>query len=425
MARDFFFSYTRSDNSPYLKRFFKDLSTEVCMLRGLPPTAEVGFFDQQDLELGEDWDRGLVEALQSARTMVAIASPSYWKSEYCGREWALFQARLALATPRGEKPPPLLKPVMWYPFRIDGLPTAVTRGQLKFGDPQAVHNQQGLRYMLKQPREQKSAYNKLVDALAKEIVEAADAHQVPSLRPLPRLAEVEPAFPAKAASVAGVGVAVLPPVTHIGPKHVTFIYVAAAPQSFGAARTADPYIESGGPDWKPFYPVDKTRVHLFLQRVAAGDDLAFTSEMMPFGPSLISRIDEAWDKRQIVVVVVDPWTVHWDAHRATPEYQAVLQRLDKRLDYHWCVLVPWNESDLEAMAERDRITNTVRNTFDRHANLAPNPMFYRDGIRSADELKRVLGDVLTRLKEEIKKRAPVTMPIPVGPSKSVVTGTST
>jgi hypothetical protein len=76
------------------------------------------------------------------------------------------------------------------------------------------------------------------------------------------------------------------------------------------------------------------------------------------------------------------------------------------------------------MAERDAITATVRSTFDRHANLAPNPMFYRDGIRSVDELRRSLGDVLTRLKEEIKKRAPVSMPIPAGPAKSVVTGPS-
>ncbi|MGZ5268592.1 MAG: hypothetical protein ACXWCC_17565, partial [Caldimonas sp.] len=103
----------------------------------------------------------------------------------------------------------------------------------------------------------------------------------------------------------------------------------------------------------------------------------------------------------------------------------LLKALDSRLDYHWCVLVPWNESDAEAMADRAAITATVRDTFDRHANLAPNPMFYRDGIKNADELRTALGDVLTRLKEEIKKRAPVSMPIPAGPAKTVVTGPST
>jgi FxsC-like protein len=429
MARDFFFSYARSDNSPYLKRFFDDLSLEVRMLRGLPASAEVGFFDQRDLALGEDWDAALVAALQSVKVMIAIASPSYWKSEYCGTEWALFRARLAQATPAGAPAPPLLKPIVWWPFKIDELPAALTQGQLTFGDPQAVHNQRGLRYLLKQMREQESAYNELVESLAKQIVDAADANPVPALDAVPKLAGVASAFAAGGAAAAANGAAggaaastTTPPPS--GPKHVAFVYVAAHPQEFGGARKADPYVESGGADWKPFYPVHTTRVHRFVQSVVAGDDLDFTSEAMPFGSNLIARIDEAWRQRQIVVLVVDPWSVHWDAQRAAPEYQALLQQLDSRLDYHWCVLVPWNDADADAMAERDAITATVRRTFDRHANLAPNPMFYRDGIRSADELKRVLGDVLTRLKEEIKKRAPVTMPIPAGPAKSVVFGPS-
>jgi FxsC-like protein len=423
MARDFFFSYTRGNNDPYLKKFFDDLAEEVRTLRGLPAGAEVGFFDQRDLELGEDWDAGLVDALQSAKVMVAIASPGYWKSEYCGKEWALFRARVMQAAAASGKPAPLLKPVVWVPFKIDELPAAVTSGQLTFGDPQAIHNQRGMRYLLKQIQEQRAAYNDVVDALAREIVDAADQHPLAPLPAVPQLAKVAPAFGGRLAPVAAGGVASAPIVASpSGPKHVAFIYVAAHPQSFGAARKAEPYVEAGGPDWKPFYPVNTTRVHRFVQSIVAGDDLDFTSETMPFGANLIARIDEAWRQRQIVVLVVDPWSVHWDAQRAAPEYQALLHELDCRLDYHWCVLVPWNENDADAMAERDAITATVRSTFDRHANLAPNPMFYRDGIRSADDLKRSLGDVLTRLKEEIKKRAPVAMPIPAGPSKTVVTG---
>lgn len=428
MERDFFFSYTRGNNDPYLKKFFDDLSEEVRTLRGLPAGSEVGFFDQRDLELGEDWDSGLVDALQSAKVMVAIASPGYWKSEYCGKEWALFRARLTQAA-GGAKPAPLLKPIVWVPFKIAELPAAVTGGQLTFGDPQAIHNERGMRYLLKQIQEQRGVYNDLVEALAREIVDAADQHPLAPLATVPKLGQVASAFLDKGAATGGApGAAGAPAATGSaapgGPKHVAFIYVAAHPQAFGAARGAEPYVEAGGPDWKPFYPVHTTRVHRFVQSVVAGDDLDFTSEAMPFGANLIARIDEAWRQRQIVVLVVDPWSVHWDSQRAAPEYQALLQQLDSRLDYHWCVLVPWNDADADAMAERDAITTTVRRTFDRHANLAPNPMFYRDGIRSADELKRALGDVLTRLKEEIKKRAPVTMPIPAGPAKSVVTGPS-
>ena len=289
-------------------------------LRGLPAGAEVGFFDQRDLELGEDWDAALVDALQSAKVMVAIASPGYWKSEYCGKEWALFRARLTQAAGAGGKPAPLLKPVVWVPFKIDELPPAVTGGQLTFGDPHALHNERGLRYLLKQIQEQRSAYNDLVEALAREIVDAADQHPLAPLATVPKLGQVASAFVDKGAATGGApGAAGAPAATGSaapgGPKHVAFIYVAAHPQAFGAARKAEPYVDVGGPDWKPFYPVNTTRVHRFVQSVVAGDDLDFTSETMPFGANLIARIDEAWRQRQIVVLVVDPWSVHWDAQR--------------------------------------------------------------------------------------------------------------
>jgi FxsC-like protein len=116
---------------------------------------------------------------------------------------------------------------------------------------------------------------------------------------------------------------------------------------------------------------------------------------------------------------VDGWSVDW-----SPQYRDVLKRLDERLDYHWSVLVPWNESDADSVARRPQIQEAVNRTFDRHANLAPNPMFFRSGINSTEELKVALRDVLTRLKEEIKKRAQVDMPVPAGPSKSVVLGPS-
>jgi FxsC-like protein len=426
MGREFFFSYTRGNNDPYLKKLFDDLSEEVRNLRGLPAGAETGFFDQRNLELGEDWDAALVEALQGCKVMVAIASPGYFKSEYCGKEWALFRERMKAATAPGAKVPPLLKPVVWMPVKIDELPASIAAGHLNVGDPQAIHNARGVRYLLKQIHEQRSAYNEFVEALAKQIVDAADAHPLPALATVPTLANTRSAFARDAAPTppGGAAAIVLPPAP-TGPSHVLFIYVAAHPQAIAGAHAPEAYVETGGADWKPFYPQHTTRVHRFVQSIVAGDDLDFTSEAMPFGPNLIARVDEAWRQRQIVVLIVDPWSLHWDAKkRASPEYQALLRALDARLDYHWCVLVPWNEADADAMAERDAITATVRDTFDRHANLAPNPMFYRDGIASADELRRTLGDVLTRLKEEIKKRAPVAMPIPSGPPKSVVTGPS-
>lgn len=89
MAYEFFFSYTRANNDPYLKLFFDAVSEVIRERRGLPANVPVGFFDQRELELGEDWDQAIVDALQTSRVFLAVWSPGYFKSEYCGKEWAL------------------------------------------------------------------------------------------------------------------------------------------------------------------------------------------------------------------------------------------------------------------------------------------------------------------------------------------------
>jgi FxsC-like protein len=416
MSYEFFFSYTRANNDLYLKQFFDALSEVVRDKRGLPATTQVGFFDQRELELGEDWDSAIVEGLQTSKVVVAVSSPGYFKSEYCGKEWALFRERCAAASPPGQPLPPLLKPIIWVPFKAGDVPSAFGSGQFTFGDPQGLQNTRGFKYLLKQLQEYKTQYNDLIEKLAQEIVDAADTYTLDRLTTVPRLKDVTSAFAPTA--VPGAVPAVMPRVPS-GPKHVRFVYVAADPQVFGNARMRDPYVDSGGADWKPFFPDNIIRVHRFVQNVVSNDDLDFTSEELPFGQNLLAEIDDAWQRRQIVVLIVDGWSVQWDA-----QYRAVLSQLDQRLDYHWCVLVPWNEKDQDSVAKRVQIEQAISATFDRHANLARNPMFYRDGIKSADELKSALREVLTRLKEEIKKRAPVDMPVPSGPAKSTITGPS-
>lgn len=413
MAYEFFLSYTRANNDAYLKQFFDAVCEVVRDRRGVGPAEPVGFFDQREIELGEDWDTTIVDALQTSRVFLAVASPAYFKSEYCGKEWALFQARLASASGSGQAPP-LMKPVIWIPFPGDDVPPAFGVGQFTFGDPAADHNTRGFKFLLKQLQDYRSQYNNLVEMLATEIVRAADAHTLAPLHSVPRLKDVPSAF-TQLSPIVGPS----PVRTPSGPKHVRFVYLAANPDAFGNARTRDPYEEAGGGDWKPFFPDNRTPVHRLLQNFVSNDDLGFSSDELPFGPSLIAEIEDAWTRRQIVVLIVDGWSVLFNS-----SYREALRQLDERLDYHWCVFVPWNESDPDSVAKRAEIQETIDRTFDRHANLAPNPMFFRSGIRSTDDLKVALRDVLTRLKEEIKKRAPVERPMPAGPSKTLVLGPS-
>lgn len=414
MAYEFFVSYTRANNDAYLQQFVKDISEAVADRRGRPRKDDVRFFDQNEIELGDDWEQDIVEGLQTSPVVLALFSPAYFKSEYCGKELAIFRDRCA-ALAAGGKLPPLIKPIIWVPFKPECVPASLASGQYTFGDPQAVQNTQGFKYILKQLLKYQTEYNDLIIALAEEIISATDEHPLPRLPHVAPLAQVKSLFAACANAPAPAGGIRAPS----GPKHVRFVYVAADPQAFGNARRSDAYVDTGGSDWKPFFPVSTTRVHRFVQSVVANDELDFTSEEMPFGPNLLAEIDDAWQRRQIVVLIVDGWSLNW-----SQQYRDVLQQLDHRLDYHWCVLVPWNEQDQDSVAIRADIERVIGETFDRHANLSPNPMFYRAGIRTADDLRIALREVLTRLKEEIKKRAPLAMPIPTGPSKPTITGPS-
>jgi hypothetical protein len=49
-------------------------------------------------------------------------------------------------------------------------------------------------------------------------------------------------------------------------------------------------------------------------------------------------------------------------------------------------------------------------------------MFYRANVRSYQELEATVREVLTQLKEEIRKRANVERPVPQGPSKAIISG---
>jgi FxsC-like protein len=429
MVYQFFFSYTRNNTDIYLKGFFKDLSNAVRDKLGLGPQDAVGFFDQRELELGEAWDQSIVAALQSTKVFIAVMSPAYLKSEYCGKEWALFEQRIRASFPEGAAPPPVLKPLIWIPFDAAAPLESVGTYQYTLGDPGEVHNQSGLKYMFKQRSKYRPHLIALIESLAQQIVDA-QRYELPALPAVPALADTRSAFAPLEASVDEAGTSggrtvtrltspIPPTLLNLSPTHVRFVYVAADPAQFGNARRSEPYIARGGADWKPFYPASMTRVHRAVQFVASADDLDLTSESLPFSSSLLDDIEDACTRREIVILIVDGWSLYWGAH-----YRDILMRLDQRLDYHWCVLVPWNEDDPDSMRICDEIRATLGQTFDRHANLSNNPLFYQASITSEEQLKKVLREKLTRLKEEIRKRADVRMPVPAGPGKAIISGPS-
>ncbi len=402
----FFFSYRRSDSvDKYLERLFEDLDDMVRLKAGLAKRQKdvaagaqpvrCGFIDWRDIELGEDWDEAIAGALRQAKVLVTLCSPGYFKSDYCGREVALFQQ---LFGPRAH-----VKPVVWVNFRIEEAPAPFCQRQLYMGQPDALQNTKGMLYLLKQAQMYGTEYNDAVDTLADIIVSADERDPLlPAGAPLPRLADTLSWPPPGGGRAAGEA---------CGPRHVRFVYVAADPQRFGAARDRSAYVEAGSGDWRPFWPECPTRIAPFAQNVVSADSLGFSSQEMAFGPDLVADIEDAFKRREIVVLIVDGWSLQWDR-----QYKRVLQELDQHLDYHWCVLVPSNANDRDSAARHAEIEAALNSTFDRHINLAPNPLFYRADIASPDDLRRALVEVVTRLKDEITKRASIDRPVPAGPA---------
>jgi hypothetical protein len=81
----FFFSYARADDDGYVQRFYADLVNEVGRQSGRRDD-DVGFRDLSTIPVGSPWRQRLIEALSRTRTFVALCSPTYYGSEFCGKE---------------------------------------------------------------------------------------------------------------------------------------------------------------------------------------------------------------------------------------------------------------------------------------------------------------------------------------------------
>jgi hypothetical protein len=121
MPYPFVLSYARKDAKigvaepkpdPYFEMFLERLNVRVMQLTG----SEIpGFVDTHTIQPGDDWKDDLAEALRTAETMVCLYSPTYFKSEHCGKEMqVLLDRRRDYMRDYGGKPPANIIPVVWH-----------------------------------------------------------------------------------------------------------------------------------------------------------------------------------------------------------------------------------------------------------------------------------------------------------------------
>lgn len=310
----FFFSYARDNRDQYLLRFYKDLERRVAVHSGLTSEekeeTQIAFLDESNLELGGEWDPELVEALQNSAVLICAYSPSYFVSEYCSREWHVFQMRRR-SWPRflaGEAPlPPAIKPVIWVsPTRRmtrEAVHEDVFGVQYKLGETNAIYNTDGVEPMLRMINRYSDQYEEFMDELARSIITAAD--MMPPLPvlgpPVPRLSEIAPLFPLRKRVPATIP---QPEQDAVFPRQCSpLVFVAATLDGAGAGEGADaPEV----PVWRPFGPGGDC-IDSVVQAIAVRDlNTACRIEHVTSMSELTELVERADAHYQALVILSDP-----------------------------------------------------------------------------------------------------------------------
>ena len=381
----FYFSYDRSNQDQYLRRFFADLSEEVRIRLGQPSGDAVGFFDQQELNLGDDWPEATARALRTCRVLVSMVSPAYVGNAYNGREVAVFRDRSRLA--RGTLPEPrMIMPIVWVPLRSKTLPPALERLQLDDARFPSAYREHGLRYLMRLRRFEED-YRELTARLAEELIQTHQSTALPFLDTLPRLQDVANLFEEETTGA--------PAAPRGGPRHVECVLVVAPRDGSGNLRSEGGSTDSeNGSNWYPFAPSVRYEVGILARQTAVEAQLTYSA--VPFGADLSTRIEQARRDNTVVVVVVDVFALLLD------RYRTILAEMDRQIHINRAVLVVWSH-DEATQARRTELTAAVQGTFE-YSQMSRDG-YFRGEIRSAQDFKVQFIDAVAAIRITMIERA--------------------
>jgi FxsC-like protein len=291
----FFLSYARRRGPRVLvKRFYDDLCAELRqelrrLRKGRPVPFDRPFLDVQSIQIGQDWNAALGDALGHCRTMLALYTPDYFRSDFCGREWKAFEDRQRSHRELAGVDAKALIPVLWEP--VQNIPAGAAHIQydnLEFGENYA---QWGLRRILvADPGGEE--YRRIVNLLARQILVAAEHFRIPAAEGLDLTApESAGPFPS-AAQRAEPG------------SHALLLVAARTSGTAHHQRSTDPGCHGESPtDWNPYHtespePVARRASQLLEER-------GFTVRTDVVSDVLGATLDEARGQGQVAVLLVE------------------------------------------------------------------------------------------------------------------------
>ncbi len=395
---EFLLSYDREDgDGGYVKEFFDQLSDELARRRAGWDKDHVGYLDVKE-RTGSRWPDRLSEALGTCRVFLALYSPRYFDSEYCGKEWWIFSERVREYERQKSRAAELIIPVLWEPVPRE-IPTVARPLQYKehlFPDD---YPRVGLRRIVKLQRKYAAEYDTILNVLADRIVDCYDAHELAPDTGLD-IATATNAFAALIPKAApwgdtdGGG-----PIS--GPRRVYFVMAAATAEEVREVRKHPGDRYGGEPDeWMPYRPDVTDPLILHANDVARQQNppLLPKQERADAG-DLVELIKQAEQKNAVVILLVDAWTAR------LPKYRAALRPYDDYYSLHTAVIVPTNGVDSETAQHLPALQAYVREIFNK--NFRGRRRFYRDAVTSLGEFRRALGEVLVHTQSQVFENADV------------------
>ena len=310
MAYLIFVSYSRLNilhpqDASFIRRFFSDLEADLVQHPQIVGNDDICFFDTTNIETGTDWNEELSDAAACSRVAVALFSPSYFNSVWCGREFQVFLDRRKSAAK--SNPPVTVLPVIW--MRHDAVPESA--GMLQNSDnaiPSAPfpsdYRQIGLRQIMQLNDEQQYTQTRI--ALGARILKAAKAARLPELTGL-NLRNYASAWETPES---------------LAPK----------PISESVKKTCFVFLSSFGWDWRPY--AEHKPVGAIAQQITG--DIGVQYEEIPCNATLRTRLSDANQRRIPTVLITDPSSL------TNPTITSEMQDYDNRYYLNCGLIVPWN-----------------------------------------------------------------------------------
>jgi FxsC-like protein len=405
MSYYFFFSYARDDNrlgdkAGLVKKFYDDLHEKVRVKTGLP-VSEIGFFDERGIPVGAEWGPELFQAIQNSKAFVSVFSPTYFTRPVCGQEWTAFylrqQAYAKTLADKAEKPR-LMIPVLWVKEEHlrRKIPESIGIYQYKHDDFGAHYPLYGLLEILSDEGLRNAYYAKFLDAFSDNLIKAVDLHpEVPQFEYAQPLEKLKP-FSQVATSATTSSPNVI--YADANPRYVKFVFVVGGQKEMQEARIRQrlEYYRDSGPEWTPYLP-DEKKIDLLVKGIAIEQDFS-PGDAIDLNEDLLNRLEEAKSKNQIVVIVVDSWSLK------IQNYQEWMNKFDEKSFLNCIVVILWINDD-ETTDNRLELDDFVLMTFpSRCLNKPPD---FLDCVDSVDKLKVQLGKTLGEKKEKIVQLAKV------------------